>query len=181
MNLPSRQECLDMLKKEHTPDNIIRHVLLIEKISVFLGEKLIEKGEEIDVDLVSRGALLHDLKKWDEIKGGKKGSHGIDAHDALKKKYPKLAIVVKKHMLNEILDGFDSWEEKIVHYADRRVNHDYMVTIDERFEYFRTRYPAKDESQRKKIYGLSKDLEKEIFERLDFEAEELATKINDEN
>ena len=35
---------------------------------------------------------------------------------------------------------FDCWEEKIVYYADKRVNHDKIVSLDERFDYLLKRY-----------------------------------------
>ncbi|MBN2423100.1 HDIG domain-containing protein [Candidatus Woesearchaeota archaeon] len=174
MNLPTREECFELLKKEQTPENIMNHSLMINKIAVFLAKKLNEKGINVNIELVDAASLLHDVKKWEEIKNNSKTHHGIEAYNLFKHKYPELANVIKKHMLYEIIDsGLDSWEEKLVHYADRRVNHDKLVSLKQRFDYLNKRYPPKDPSKRQKVYELNIKLEKEIFFELDIEPEDL--------
>ncbi len=51
---------------------------------------------------------------------------------------------MEKHALGKIRDpqdGLKTWEEKLVYYADKRVTHDKIVTLKERFEYLEKRYP----------------------------------------
>jgi putative nucleotidyltransferase with HDIG domain len=172
MKPPNKKECLELLKKYNTPENIIKHSLKVNEISVFLAKKLKQKGIKIDIDLLNAGSLLHDIKKWDEIRNNKISSHGFDGYNLFKNKLPKLADVIKKHMLYQI-PYLKTWEEKIVHYADRRVNHDKIVSLEKRFDYLNKRYPAIDKKKRKKIYELNKKLEKEIFSKIDIKPEEI--------
>ncbi|MFH0875385.1 MAG: HDIG domain-containing metalloprotein [archaeon] len=163
MNIPSRKDCMDLLMHDFPPQNIIEHSLVVNRISVFIAKKLAENGFEINVPLVDAGSLLHDVKKWHNIKHDEKANHGEEGKKFLLKNYPEVAQIVKKHMLYEIYDpGLSSWEEKIVFYADKIVNNDKIVTLKERFIYLNSRYPPKDEELRKKIFELCKELEDEI-------------------
>ena len=166
MNLPSREECMELLKRENTPENIIRHTLVVNKIAVFLAKKLKEKGENVNIDLVDRASLLHDIKKWESIQNKTDASHGEIGENFLKDRYPEIAELVRKHMLYEVVD-LKTWEEKIICYADKRVNHDKIVSLKQRFDYINKRYPPKNKKLRKKVYDKYFELEKEIFEKLD--------------
>lgn len=93
-------------------------------------------------------------------------------------KYPEVAEIVKKHMLYDIIEpGLANWEEKIVYYADKIVNNNKIVTLDERFEYLNARYPPKDSNMRNKIFGLCKELEKDILDAMGMKWEELVEAI----
>ncbi len=131
------------------------------KIAVFLAEKLKEKGVVIDIDLVERACLLHDMTRlcefeksdynnsggaltdqemaaWDRLRATYKGiSHEDAAYELLKEKYPQLALTIKKHKYAALLDEKEkpcTWEERIVYYADKRVTHERIVTLKERLE-----------------------------------------------
>ncbi|MFA4855017.1 MAG: HDIG domain-containing metalloprotein [archaeon] len=64
---------------------------------------------------------------------------------------------------------FDCWEEKIVYYADKRVNHDKIVSLDERFDYLLKRYGIEKGIRRTFLHckPLVEKLEKEIFSKID--------------
>lgn len=159
--LPTRRECFGLLKEYHVPSRIVRHSLAVAKLAVFLAERLNEKGIAIDIDLVERACLLHDLArvrdfrecdygnlkqtvtdqdkaKWRQIRTRYKAScHEDVAYDLLKEKYPAIASTIKKHRYEAVLDEKDrpsTWEEKLVYYADKRVKHDRIVTLKERLE-----------------------------------------------
>ena len=78
-------------------------------------------------------SLLHDVKKLS------KSDHVIEGYEFIKSLgFPEVAVIIRKHGLSHI-DNDDfmpkTWEEKIVFYADKRVNHDKIVNLDERFDY----------------------------------------------
>jgi len=57
----------------------------------------------------------------------------------------------------------------IVYYADKRVNHDQIVSLEERFKYFRETYGEKDSKVMEKINKAEKPtfaIEKIIFDKL---------------
>lgn len=169
--LPSRQQCLKLLEKYGLPGHIVRHCLAVEKVAVFLAEKLREAGEQIDVDLVSRAALLHDIDKAETLKPGFGHLHGQMGKEILEKEgFPELGQLALRHLMfrNFEENPFDSWEEKVLNYADKRVNHDKIVSLDERFEYLLKRYGKSKESFGKisACRPFLEGLEKEIFSKI---------------
>lgn len=174
--LPTRKQCLSMLKEHHVPPNILKHSLAVAKLAVFLSERLKEKGLPVDVALVDSACLLHDIFRICELE--KSEAHEDAAYNLLKGKYPVLALTVKKHRYSALLDEKErptTWEEKLVYYADKRVMHDRIVPLKQRLEEAHKRYatwrqakvqPALDTN---KIDRLIYKLEKEIFDKIDLD------------
>ncbi len=160
-SLPTRKECFDILALYNVPPHIVKHCRVVAKVAVFLVQKLKEKGFELDVELVDRACLLHDvmrmcdtkesdfhgfmqgLSEEDKLKWGRLGAkyrgmpHEYAAFDILKQKYPALALTVRKHRYMGLLseqDKPETWEEKIVYYADKRVMHEKIVSLQERLD-----------------------------------------------
>ena len=135
-----------------------------------IAMKLKAKGVEVNIELVDRASFLHDL---DKAKTVETGNHSKIAFESIKGKYPEVAEVIRNHNFGNILDGLNTWEDKIVNYADKRSTEDNIVTLEQRFEYGRKRYSHKNEDDRGKAEELFRALEKEIFEHLDFAPDEL--------
>lgn len=160
-NLPTRQQCFKIIKEYHVPSHILKHSLAVAKLAVFLAERLKEKGEAVDADLVDRGCLLHDIArvcdfkeldysnfeeavteqdraKWQQIRATYKGvGHEDAAYEILREKFPLLALTIKRHKYMAMLDEKtrpSTWEEKLVYYADMRVMHDKIVPLEERLK-----------------------------------------------
>ena len=162
--IPSEKECLEILKRFKVPENIIEHSIKVKELSVKIAKKLIEKGEKINLKLLVAGALLHDVSKFDclesDVRHGDHGCERILEIGMIK----QISDIVRKHALNSILstDHPRTWEEKIVYYADKRVNHNRIVTLKQRFDYLRKRYPmAVDTINRS--YPKVVELEKELL------------------
>lgn len=159
--LPSREECLSMIRDCHVPAHILRHAETAAKLGAFLAQKLVERGIEVDVELVERACLLHDLfrvcdfpledfrwfeqpvteedkRRWRRLKARHGHLRHEDAADAfLKDTYPVLARTIRRHRYVSVLDETDrpqSWEEKLVYYADKRAMHDTIVPLEDRLE-----------------------------------------------
>ncbi len=159
--LPSQAGLQAMIQACHVPTHIIRHSEAAAKLGVFLARRLIERGIEVDVDLVEQACLLHDLfrvcdfplkdfrwfkqsvseedkLRWRQLKA----EHGANRHEDaaylfLKDRYPVLAETIRKHRYTALVDEGDapwSWEEKLVYYADKRAMHDTIVPLKERLE-----------------------------------------------
>lgn len=158
-NLPTHKECLAIIKEHHVPPHIVKHSLTVAKLAVFLAQRLTEKGITVDVNLVDRACLLHDIvricdvkesdysrpeqpvtaedkAKWRQLRAKYEGiPHEHAAYDILKEQYPALALTIKKHRYIAVLDEeekLSTWEEKLVYYADKRVMHDEIVPLKER-------------------------------------------------
>jgi putative nucleotidyltransferase with HDIG domain len=192
-NLPTRKQCFGLLKRFCTPSHIIDHSLATAKLAVFLAERLKEKGVPVDVALVDRACLLHDIFRICDFKQSDDGkfeqkitqkskprrqrlkTHEDAAYDLLKEKYPVLALTVKKHRYSVLLDEKErptTWEEKLVYYADKRIMHDRIVPLKERLEEAHKRYAAWRQANARaalntiKIDRLIYKLEEEIFAKI---------------
>ncbi len=143
MNIPTNQQCLALLEKNKTPPNVIAHCRAVHNFAVSLSNNLQKKGVEINIPLVESAALLHDIEKI-------KPSHVIAGHDfVLAEGYPEVAAVMKKHGLEKLDDRSycpKTTEEKVVFYADKRIQHIQVVPLEQRFAYIRKKYnsPAID-------------------------------------
>ena len=170
-----------LLKKYEMPENIINHTLLVNKIAIFLAEKLADKGEEIFVPLIDSGSLLHDIGKIKSIKAKEMtGNHIAEGYEILQKEnLISEAIICRKHgalsPLNPITKP-KSWEEKVVFYADKRVIHDKIGSLKERYDDLKKRYP-KNSKELDKAYSFAEKLEKEIFDLIEIKSDNLKNYI----
>ena len=178
MKLPTKEYCFEILKEHEVPQNIIDHSLRVTSIAVCLAKKLVEKGIKIDVDVVERASLLHDLDKIQTLHDF--NTHGVVSREILSKKgYAELGKIVNAHRAEDIKDGLvETWEEKVVNYADKISQNDKIVSLSERFEYGRKKYPHLSTPEHRGTEKLVKEVEDEIFSHLDFDACELEEKMH---
>jgi hypothetical protein len=85
--------------------------------------------------------------------------------------YKRIGEIIKAHIYLEINSfNLPVTEEEIVHYADKRVMHDKIVTLKDRFEDLKKRY-GKNEQTILRLEALEKLnylIEKRIFSRIPF-------------
>jgi len=156
-------------------ENIVSHSLEVAKVALFLSVELNKKGQKIDLDLVEAGSLLHDLTKTECLKT--KDDHARTGGQVLKGMgYERVGDIVAQHIwLGKEGDPSCVTEEEIVNYADKRVMHDQIVSLGERFSDLKARYglnpKAMDYLERlqTEIYGI----ENKIFFILQFDPNDL--------
>lgn len=158
MLIPTKEQCLKILKDNNVPDNIIAHSKKVCEVALKLADLLEKRGINADKDLVMAGALLHDIKKV----GSK--DHVLEGAEFVKSMgFPEVGSVIKKHGLQNIDDEEfipKTWEEKIIFYADKRVKNDRLVSLQERFEYVKQRY---DHYDVEKELEFTKKIENELL------------------
>ncbi|HAA84114.1 MAG: Metal dependent phosphohydrolase [Thermodesulfobacterium sp. 37_54] len=174
----SVKDCYALLEKEQVPPHIIRHSEKVALLSVFLGCRLKKEGKaNLEIPLLIAGALLHDIKKYEAILKGT--NHAIAGYRFLKSLgYPQIASIIKSHVYLDLstLKG-PITEEEIVYYTDKRVKHEEIVCLKERFSDLKIRY-GKTLSSQVRIYFLEKlsyVIEDRIFKGLSFGPEQLLT------
>lgn len=155
MNIPSMEECLEILEKNETPSNVIEHCKAVCKIAEEIIDKILKRGINVNKELVIAGALLHDIER-------EKENHVIVGANLLKKlDFPEVGEVAKKHSLYNI-ENEDvqpkTIEEKIVFYADKRIMGTKVVSLKERFEDIKKRYNI----DLKEEYEFAKKIEVEL-------------------
>jgi HD superfamily phosphodiesterase len=185
------------------PANIRRHMQQVAKIAVFLAERLSERGIKIDVELVRRAAMLHDLFRivdiredgyqllksshkveaiiWDCLRKDAKGKgHAEFAYDFFIAQEPSVARIILAHAYSAILSDAKAvtWEEKVTTYADKCVMHDRIVDMKTRLEDGHSRYGRSLDSL--KYDAAYQELEKELFTAAGIDRlPETITHIND--
>lgn len=164
--MPSEEECLKILKANGVPENIIKHSIKVKELALEICETIKSRGIEVNEKLVVAGALLHDLDKAKTLNSEKKDHGKVAAKELEKLGMKSVAEIVRKHLLENLLRGeIKTIEEKIIFYADKRVQDDKVVSLDERFEYLKERYGLKDSSIMKIVcesYPKVVELEKEL-------------------
>ena len=121
--------------------HIRAHSLAVAQVATSLALDAQKAGLDVDVQLVRASALLHDLAKTYTIRHG--GNHsqlgGAWAQELTGN--PLLASGVIHHVYWPwVVDIRLFFLPLTIIYADKRVRHDSIVTLDERFEDLYSRY-----------------------------------------
>ncbi|MEM3690471.1 MAG: HD domain-containing protein, partial [Candidatus Micrarchaeia archaeon] len=184
MKIPTIAECLKLLDETKLTSNMKRHSMLVMRISTALAKKLMKKGETINLELLRSAALLHDLDKFLTLENGHE--HGYLSQKILTEKgYPEVGQIVRKHRLETIYEdpeGLKTWEEKLVFYADKRLNDSTIVGLPERYDYLLKRYgttPKRREAILRTRAGVE-SLENEIFSKIGRSPDELIEIMKEE-
>lgn len=169
--LPDLPGALALLRAHGVPDNVVRHSLAVAAVAEHLAQRLREGGFPVDPLLAHRGGLLHDL---DKLSSEKPADHGMKTGQILRDRgWPELAAIAERHAL---LAQPRTWEEKLVHYADKIVDEDRVVCLAERLETLKRRYPAhRKEIERAVPFLLA--LQTEIAQALGLSTEELHAEL----
>jgi len=138
--VPTRDECLRLMDRYGMLDNIVDHSLTVTKVALFLSKELNKRGQQIDLAVVEAASLLHDLAKTECLKTRK--DHAVAGSQLLRGLgYERIAEVVEQHIeVSGERDRTTVSEEEVVNYADKRVRHDRIVCLNERFSDLRDRY-----------------------------------------
>ena len=172
LKIPNVKECLDLMEQYHMLPNIKEHSIVVTRVAEIITSSLITVGHKLSLDKVIAGALLHDIGKTacldNEDDHAAKGIEICRAH-----KLEPIADIVEEHViLRNYSPGNNFAEKEIVYYADKRVNHDQVVSLEERLVYILERYGLDNVVRRQAIkrnYALCQELEKKIFSLLPFE------------
>jgi len=185
MTLPDYSACLGWLEEQGTSFNIMAHMQLTAAAAYLMGVWLRKKGVSVDPVLAHRGGLLHDLGKMESIRSSRErgvlGDHAALAREILSARgQPELAEIAGRHMLcpDPASPRFPrSWEEKLVHFADKLVEDNRLVSLEERLEALKTRYPAFAQEIAASLPALTA-LEQEICGHLEIAPGELVQRLN---
>jgi uncharacterized protein len=169
--IPSRQDCLVLMEQTGMLPQIQGHSLQVCRVALCLGKNLISHFPELDMALIEAGALLHDIAKTECLRT--KGNHvEIGTEMVSARGFHSVARIVAQHVHfeNDFPPNGSIDEVVLVHYADKRVLHEEVVSLKERFAYLTKTY-GKSEDVVERIEALYHDtlkLEKMIFLHLSF-------------
>ena len=148
--VPNREECFALWDKYAMPQNIRAHSLVVAEFAVCLAQCLADHGADIHVPSVLASGLLHDLGKFYTIKHG--GSHGQigGAWVINETRNPHIAQGVIQHVRWpwNIDETIDAWLlSYCIIYSDKRVMHDRVVTLEERYVDLLERYGVTEDAK----------------------------------
>lgn len=159
-------------------DNIHAHSLQVTRVAVTLCRAQVEAGLELDEGLVTAGALLHDVAKTKCLNGAcnhaEVGGEICHSHG-----FSEIAVIVAEHViLADYHRPLSALE--LVYYADKRVRHDEIVSLDDRQVYIEERYGQGKQDIIDAIrlnFGKCYDVEKRIFKNLEMEPSDIAGQV----
>lgn len=171
--LPDVQTCLGWYMELGATHTLLSHVQNVAAIAYQIGLWMEQSGMIVSPLLAHRGGLTHDLSKLQE-KNQK--NHAVLAAEFLESKNQfKLAEIARRHLIGDLISDNtrpQTWEEKIVNYADKLSEGNAIVSIDERLEALQHRYPE-FALKIKKNTPFVKALEDEIITALRTEPDKL--------
>lgn len=144
-HIPSNAECTALWDKYDMPVHIRAHSEQVAHIATTLGNMAVKRGLKVSVESITASALLHDIAKAYTIEYG--GDHAwIGGSIVLSETgNPYVAQGVLHHVhWGWPVDSDLCFLPLAIIYADKRVMHDCIVSLDERFEDLVVRYGKSD-------------------------------------
>ena len=176
--IPDRDACFSILSEHNVDPHIIAHSISVERVALYIARLYADRdgGGDIDLSLVSAGALLHDIAKVPAIHAGVRHSDmGADMVEDLG--LHEVAPLVRQHvLLDEYSHNGAVTEAELVNYGDKRVTHDQIVTLTERFDDLYIRYGSKSPQAMehvREIHRRTLELEEKLFRPLSVAPDEL--------
>jgi len=160
-------------------DHIADHSRQVCRVAAFLTDRLREKNISLNRKLVIAGALLHDITKTRSFDTGEDHAQTGEAL-LIELGYREVGKIVGQHVALKTYFSSDVPDEaEIVNYADKRVLHDRIVSMDQRMKYILERYCQNPDHLRRlqQLWDVSHEMEKRIFRRLLFLPEALEENI----
>jgi uncharacterized protein len=180
--IPTIKECYTLMAEFRMLENIREHSIVVARVAELIGTGLIKAGVDIALETTIAGALLHDIGKTICLELG--GDHAqLGREICLKRKLHEVAGIVGEHVRLEDFRPEEKISEKeIVYYADKRVNHSAVVTLEERVRYILDRYGGNNSEICRRIranFAQCRLVEEKLFARLDYAPEDIATLVDD--
>lgn len=139
--IPTEEECRALWEHFEMLPHIRDHSLAVACVAVFLAKRALEAGLGVNVGEVRAAALLHDLAKTYTIHYG--GNHcqlgGAWVQELTGNPAVAQGVTHHVHWPGEI-DVTRNFLPLAVIYSDKRVKHNRVVTLDERFSDLMERY-----------------------------------------
>jgi hypothetical protein len=174
-DIPDEATCRQLMDRYSMLPNIVEHSYRVCQVASFLGKALSGTGEALDPALILASSLLHDITKTRSLKTREKhaGTGGSLLEDL---GCPRVAEVVRGHVRlpeGALLDPVR--EVHIINYADKRVRHNTVVSLEERFIDLIERYGVTPDRKIliDQMGEATVELEQAIFDRIESTPDDL--------
>ena len=139
--IPDDATCFSWWERFDMMDHIKAHSLQVAAVATDLAEQAVAAGHDASVSAVRASALLHDIAKTYTIRHGGNHAQIGGAWTAALTKNPVIAQGVMHHVHWPFTRDLDrDLLPLLVCYSDKRVRHNEVVTLNERFDDLIERY-----------------------------------------
>jgi uncharacterized protein len=178
-NIPDRSTCIELMERYQMLPNIREHCRTVSRAALALAAELNNNGEALNLLEIEAAALLHDITKTKSL-DTRENHAETGAHLLSSLGYGRIAQIVNAHIsIPDIDAGGRVTEEEVVNYADKRVRHSTVVSLDQRFEDLMQRYGRSSESQHHimQMKIKTRAVEDKIFSRISRSPDDLPALI----
>jgi len=135
---PDRSACLELLERLQVLPHIRDHSLVVCDLALHIARLANTSGSQLNLADIEAAALLHDITKTASLATGE--NHALTGAALVRGLgYHRIAAIIAAHIEADG-NGSALTEDEVVCYADKRVLHDRVVSLGERFVYLRRRY-----------------------------------------
>jgi len=177
-----------------TPMHVRAHSKKVTDVCLQIGQAMAAENILINLDLLNTASLLHDMaricdfteldrdkfheeitdekwEKWVDLRKRYKGQHHADiaSSELVEQGYLKTAELIRLHNSLSILEEperLTDLEAGILFYADKRVKHDQIVDLAERFRDGRERHGKFDDPETRKKFDAVRERTYELESRI---------------
>ena len=142
--IPDNAECYQLIHRYDMLPNIVEHSEQVARVALAVTDDLIDPAG-VDRELIHAASLLHDITKTRSLTT--KERHDITGAELLRELgLDTIAYIVEQHVYFTDFKPEGAIEEReIVYYADKRVMHNVIVTVDQRVADLVKRYGINEE------------------------------------
>ena len=164
-------------------ENIRAHSVVVAKVAQILARAIRAVNGALSMERIVAGALMHDIGKTPAFASGEDHA-ALGRRICFENNLFEIAGIVGEHvrLSTPALNG-EITEKEIVYYADKRVNHDRVVSLDERLRYILDRYAKNENAIQARIvrnFDFCRAVEKKLFRSLDIDPQDLVDLVEKE-
>jgi hypothetical protein len=143
--IPDDRQCAEFWDRFSMLEHIAEHSVQVARVASFIAIRAKELGRDVHIQTVRASALMHDIAKTYCIKHGGNHSQLGGAWTVDLTNNPAIACGVTHHVYWHFEMNLDKYFTPLaVIYADKRVRHNGLVTIESRFQDLVKRYGIND-------------------------------------
>ena len=174
MKIPTKEDCYRFIYEMKTLDHIAAHSFQVCRVALVITDLLNNQTNNnkgfLNRDLIMASAMLHDITKTRSLKTrelhAETGAQFLNEHG-----FPETADIVRQHVgLDKFSENTPVNEAEIVNYADKRVLHDTIATLENRMNYIMERYGTTRKNRKRlhKVWEIAIAQEQKIFKNISF-------------
>ena len=178
--IPTVAECFQQMDRYRMLGHIRDHSIIVARVSALLADECVKAGKQISVPLVVTSALLHDIGKTACLDNDQDHAR-LGSKICNENGFEELARIVGDHVHYKNGSLPEITENEVVYYADKRVNHDRVVSLADREQYILGRYGNNDPLRIDAITMNCRKwqgVEKALFAVLPFSPEDVGSMID---